>query len=99
GRTLRVYLATFGCRANQCDTEPVRATLEACGVRIVEAPPEARDRAHEPGRVAREAEADLPRPPASTERRAGPRARAPAPPLGAVTGGAMGWSWGTVRGQ
>lgn len=34
----RVYLHTFGCKANQYDTEVVRQALEDCGARIVDSP-------------------------------------------------------------
>ena len=37
----KVYLRTFGCRANQYDTEAVRATIEAAGGEIVATPDEA----------------------------------------------------------
>ena len=37
----RVYLRTFGCRANQYDTEVVRAMIEAGGGEIVRTPDEA----------------------------------------------------------
>ncbi|HET7583377.1 MAG TPA: MiaB/RimO family radical SAM methylthiotransferase [Gemmatimonadaceae bacterium] len=32
---LRVYLATFGCRANQADSETLRAALRAAGAQVV----------------------------------------------------------------
>jgi threonylcarbamoyladenosine tRNA methylthiotransferase MtaB len=38
---VRLYLRTFGCRANQYDSEAVRAMVEAEGATIVEAPEEA----------------------------------------------------------
>lgn len=44
GQRPRVYLRTFGCRANQYDTESVRAMVEAAGGEIV-ATPEAADAA------------------------------------------------------
>ena len=38
---MRLYLRTFGCRANQYDTEAVRAMADADGATIVESPDEA----------------------------------------------------------
>jgi threonylcarbamoyladenosine tRNA methylthiotransferase MtaB len=38
---VKLYLRTFGCRANQYDSEAVRAMVEAEGTTIVEAPEEA----------------------------------------------------------
>ena len=38
---MRVYLHTFGCKANQYDSELVRQTLEAAGVSMVNSPHEA----------------------------------------------------------
>ena len=38
---MKLYLRTFGCRANQYDSEAVRAMVEAEGTTIVEAPEEA----------------------------------------------------------
>ena len=38
---MRVFLKTFGCRANQYDSEAVRAMVEASGSEIVATPDEA----------------------------------------------------------
>ena len=38
---MKLYLRTFGCRANQYDSEAVRAMVEAEGTTIVDAPEEA----------------------------------------------------------
>ena len=38
---MRIYLHTFGCKANQYDTEFVRQSLEAAGAVTVESPEEA----------------------------------------------------------
>ena len=38
---MKAYLRTFGCRANQYDTEAVRAMIEASGGEIVATPDEA----------------------------------------------------------
>jgi threonylcarbamoyladenosine tRNA methylthiotransferase MtaB len=38
---MKVYMRTFGCRANQYDSEAARAMLEACGAEMVAVPAEA----------------------------------------------------------
>ena len=38
---MRVYLRTYGCRANQYDSEQVRALVESAGGVIVERPDDA----------------------------------------------------------
>ena len=55
----RVYLRTFGCRANQYDTEAVRAMIEASGGEIVSTPDEADAAVFNSCAVTAAAEADL----------------------------------------
>jgi len=59
GPPLRVYLATHGCRANQYDSAAVRATLEAGGHALVDAPEGADAAIFNSCAVTAEAEADL----------------------------------------
>lgn len=59
GRPMKVYIATFGCRANQYDSEAVRAMLEAGGVEIVSTPAEADAALFNSCAVTSRAEADL----------------------------------------
>ena len=56
---MRVYLATFGCRANQYDTESVRAMLLAGGHEIVASPDSAQAAVFNSCAVTADAEADL----------------------------------------
>jgi threonylcarbamoyladenosine tRNA methylthiotransferase MtaB len=56
---VRVYLATFGCRANQYDSEAVRAMLTADGHEIVASPETAQAAVFNSCAVTAEAEADL----------------------------------------
>lgn len=56
---MRVYLATFGCRANHYDTEAARAMLEAAGVEIAVSPAEADAALFNSCAVTAQAEADL----------------------------------------
>ena len=56
---MKVYLRTFGCRANQYDTERVRAMVEAAGGTIVETPDEADAAVFNSCAVTGGAEADL----------------------------------------
>lgn len=58
-RAMKVYIATFGCRANQYDSEAARAMLEASGARIVAAPEEADTALFNSCAVTSRAEADL----------------------------------------
>ena len=55
----RVFLRTFGCRANQYDTEAVRAMIEAAGGEIVSAPELADAAVFNSCAVTASAEADL----------------------------------------
>jgi threonylcarbamoyladenosine tRNA methylthiotransferase MtaB len=57
--TARVYLRTFGCRANQYDTEAVRAMIEAAGGEIVSTPEDADAAVFNSCAVTAAAEADL----------------------------------------
>lgn len=56
---MRVWLRTFGCRANQYDTEAVRAMLEGAGVEIVASAAEADAAVFNSCAVTVEAEAEL----------------------------------------
>jgi threonylcarbamoyladenosine tRNA methylthiotransferase MtaB len=56
---VKAYLRTFGCRANQYDTEAVRAMILAGGGTIVETPAEADVAVFNSCAVTSEAEADL----------------------------------------
>lgn len=56
---MRVYLRTFGCRANQYDTEAVRAMIESAGGEIVTTPEEADAAVFNSCAVTAAAEADL----------------------------------------
>jgi threonylcarbamoyladenosine tRNA methylthiotransferase MtaB len=56
---VKAYLRTFGCRANQYDTEVVRAMIEAAGGSIVETAAEADVALFNSCAVTAEAEADL----------------------------------------
>ena len=56
---MRAYLRTFGCRANQYDTEAARAMIEAGGGVIVESPEEADIALFNSCAVTAAAEADL----------------------------------------
>ena len=56
---MRAYLRTFGCRANQYDTEAARAMILAGGGTIVETPEEADVALFNSCAVTGEAEADL----------------------------------------
>lgn len=56
---MRVYLRTFGCRANQYDTEAVRAMVEAAGHFVVDDPADADLAVFNSCAVTAEAEADL----------------------------------------
>ena len=56
---MRVYLRTFGCRANQYDTEQVRALVEASGGTIVDDPAEADTAVFNSCAVTTEAEVEL----------------------------------------
>ena len=55
----RVYLRTFGCRANQYDTEVVRALIESGGAEIVSTPDEADTAVFNSCAVTAAAEAEL----------------------------------------
>jgi threonylcarbamoyladenosine tRNA methylthiotransferase MtaB len=55
----RVYLQTFGCRANQYDTEAVRAMIEAAGSQIVASPEDADAAVFNSCAVTAAAESDL----------------------------------------
>jgi threonylcarbamoyladenosine tRNA methylthiotransferase MtaB len=57
--TARVYLRTFGCRANQYDSEAVRALVEAAGGEIVASPELADTAVFNSCAVTAAAEADL----------------------------------------
>ncbi len=56
---MKVYIATFGCRANHYDSEAARAMLEASGARIVATPGEADAAIFNSCAVTSRAEADL----------------------------------------
>lgn len=56
---MRVFLRTFGCRANQYDTEAVRAMVEAAGHFVVDDPADADLAVFNSCAVTAEAEADL----------------------------------------
>ncbi|HEX6316282.1 MAG TPA: MiaB/RimO family radical SAM methylthiotransferase [Gemmatimonadaceae bacterium] len=56
---MKVYLRTFGCRANQYDTEQVRALVERSGATVVEDPGEADTAVFNSCAVTAEAEAEL----------------------------------------
>jgi threonylcarbamoyladenosine tRNA methylthiotransferase MtaB len=56
---MRVYLRTFGCRANQYDTETARAMIERAGHAIVSSPADAELAVFNSCAVTREAESDL----------------------------------------
>ncbi|HEY9448395.1 MAG TPA: hypothetical protein VIQ60_01540, partial [Gemmatimonadaceae bacterium] len=56
---MKVYIATFGCRANQYDSEAARAMLEAGGVEIVDSPEDADAALFNSCAVTSRAEADL----------------------------------------
>ena len=56
---MKAYLRTFGCRANQYDTEHVRAMIEAAGGTIVDSAAEADVALYNSCAVTAEAEADL----------------------------------------
>jgi threonylcarbamoyladenosine tRNA methylthiotransferase MtaB len=56
---MKVYIATFGCRANQYDSEAARAMLEESGAEIVAAPDEADAALFNSCAVTSRAEADL----------------------------------------
>ncbi|HEV8410808.1 MAG TPA: MiaB/RimO family radical SAM methylthiotransferase [Gemmatimonadaceae bacterium] len=56
---MKAYLRTFGCRANQYDTEAARAMIEAAGGTIVETPEEADVALFNSCAVTSAAEADL----------------------------------------
>ena len=71
---MKAYLRTFGCRANQYDTEAVRAMIEAAGGEVVTTPREADVALFNSCAVTSAAEADLGRPcGASRPRRRGIR--------------------------
>ena len=55
----RIYLQTFGCRANQYDTEVVRAMIEAAGSEIVASPEDADAAVFNSCAVTAAAESDL----------------------------------------
>ena len=56
---MRVYLRTFGCRANQADTEVVRGMLAACGHSVAATPDDADVAVFNSCAVTVQAEADL----------------------------------------
>lgn len=56
---MKVYIGTFGCRANQYDSEAARAMLEASGAQIVATPDEADVALFNSCAVTSRAEADL----------------------------------------
>ena len=56
---MRVYLRTFGCRANQYDTEAVRAMIESGGGEIVDSPDDADAAVFNSCAVTAAAESDL----------------------------------------
>ena len=59
GQPRRIYLRTFGCRANQYDTEAVRAMIEAAGDEVVASPDAADVAVFNSCAVTAAAEADL----------------------------------------
>ena len=67
---MRVWLRTFGCRANQADTETVRAMIESSGGEIVDAPEAADVAVYNGCTVTTQAEAELRRTIRRTARRA-----------------------------
>src|SRR5256885_13981228 len=83
---MRVYLRTFGCRANHYDTETARAMIERAGHAIVTDAAEADIAVFNSCAVTAEAEADL--------RQAGGRA---APTRAGFRGGVMGCAPGPPR--
>lgn len=56
---MKVYMATFGCRANQYDSEAARAMLEEGGIEVVAAPEDADAALFNGCAVTSRAEADL----------------------------------------
>ena len=56
---MKLYLRTFGCRANQYDSEAVRAMVDAAGATIVDAPEDADVAVFNSCAVTADAEADL----------------------------------------
>ncbi len=87
---MKAYLHTFGCRANQYDTEATRAALVASGVEIVTSPEDANVAIFNSCAVTAEAEADL--------RQAVRRAARKNPELRSiVTGCAAATDRGTIR--
>ena len=56
---MKAYLRTFGCRANQYDTEAARAMIEAAGGEIVATPGDADVALFNSCAVTSAAEADL----------------------------------------
>src|SRR5688500_12830998 len=56
---MRVYLRTFGCRANHYDSEAARSLLEAAGSTIVDQPEDADVALFNSCAVTADAEADL----------------------------------------
>ena len=56
---MKVYLRTFGCRANQYDSEQVRALVEGAGGTIVEDPSDADAAVFNSCAVTTEAEVEL----------------------------------------
>lgn len=56
---MKVYVRTYGCRANQYDSEQVRALIEGAGGTIVDAPEEADTAVFNSCAVTTEAEAEL----------------------------------------
>ena len=56
---MKVYLRTYGCRANQYDSEQVRALVEGAGATIVDDPTEADTAVFNSCAVTSEAEAEL----------------------------------------
>lgn len=72
---MKVFLRTFGCRANQYDTEAVRAMLEGAGIEESETPEDADVAVFNSCTVTAEAEADL-RSAVRSAARVNPRIRA-----------------------
>ncbi|HEY5220499.1 MAG TPA: hypothetical protein VIJ16_11855, partial [Gemmatimonadaceae bacterium] len=56
---MKVFLRTFGCRANHADTEAVRALVLGAGHEIVESPEQAEAAVFNSCAVTADAEADL----------------------------------------
>jgi threonylcarbamoyladenosine tRNA methylthiotransferase MtaB len=56
---MKVFLRTFGCRANQYDSEAVRALVERCGGEVVDTPEDADAAVFNSCAVTADAEADL----------------------------------------